>query len=89
MVGAGGDQAVDLLVALADAVDGDETALGYLGAGPVEDLLSSKPTPPGVVVDRLEAAAQQNPRVRVAVASVCWDDDDDPDLRRRFERFRG
>lgn len=90
MVDAGGAQAVDLIVALADAVDGDGDgdALRYLGAGPVENLLSFRPAPPEVVLDRLDAAARQNPRVRVAVASMWWADDDDAELRRRFERFR-
>jgi 3-dehydroquinate synthase class II len=85
LIAARGEEAVDLVVALADA---DDAELGYLGAGPVESLLSSQPPPPEVVLCRLEEAARSNPRVRVAVGSVWWDEEDEPELRRRFERFR-
>lgn len=85
LIASGGEQAVDLIVALADADDADPA---YLGAGPVQNLLSLRPPPPEVVLGRLDAAARQNPHVRVAVASVWWDDDHGLELRRRFERFR-
>jgi hypothetical protein len=85
LIAARGEQAVGLIVALADSDDAD---LGYLGAGPVENLLSSRPPPPEVVLSRLDEAARRNPRVRVAVGSVWWDEEHEPELRRRFERFR-
>jgi hypothetical protein len=84
LIATGGEPAVDLIVALADA---DDAELSYLGAGPVENLLSSRPPPPEVVLGRLDEAARQNPRVRVAVAAVWWDEDHGAELRRRFERF--
>jgi hypothetical protein len=78
--------AVALLVALADAVEGDEPALAYLGAGPVETLLRSGPLHGGVIA-ALDAAATDSSSLQIALRCVWWSDDDDPGLRQRFSRF--
>ena len=78
---------VDAIVALAEAVSGDADALGYLGAGVLEDTLRfcrARPTP--ALVDTLEAAVRRSPDLRVAVGGGMWWDDSDPN-RLRFQRL--
>ncbi|HEX7168463.1 MAG TPA: hypothetical protein VF230_15895 [Acidimicrobiales bacterium] len=87
-IDANADGVADLLVALADAVPGDEAALAYLGAGPVETLLRNRGgelSPK--LLDRLEGAARRNPNFRIAVRCVWWGDDDDPAVVARFQKF--
>ena len=77
---------VSLLVALADAAAGNESALAYLGAGPVEDLLRQR-NQASSLLDELDDAARANDNVRTAVRCVWWSDDDDPSVVARFTRF--
>lgn len=78
---------VSLLVALAEAVQGDAGALAYLGAGPIETLLRHSAQPPSSrLLDELDAAARRHPDLGVAMESVWWSDDDDPNLVARFHR---
>lgn len=86
-VSRGGVDAVALIERLANAVDGDEAALAYLGAGSIEDLLRHNGPPSTTVADALDAAARRNPNVRVAVRCVWWSDEDDAALAERFKRF--
>lgn len=79
---------VGLLVALANAADGDLHRLAYLGAGPFEDLLLYGEHPPAEsIVDALDQAAQQNNNVQLAVRAMWWGDNDDPRTVARFTRF--
>ena len=59
---------VELLQALVDAAP-SEDALGYLGAGPIEDLISHYRHGPVVSVE-VERHARQDPRFARAIAGV-------------------
>lgn len=66
---------------LADAADG-EAELAYLGAGPVEDLLSHcGPDFALPVLDDLEAAVRRSPPLRVALESVIPHEKSVPRIR--------
>jgi hypothetical protein len=80
------DGVVSLLIALADAVAGNELALAYLGAGPIEDFLRGE-DPASPLLDELDAAARTNENVRTAVRCVWWSGDDHPSVVARFTRF--
>ncbi len=77
---------VALLCALADAVEDDDAALAYLGAGPVETLLTSGPLGSGVIA-ALDDAVVRSSRLQIALRCVWWSGDDDPQLVQRFSRF--
>ena len=62
---------ITLLVAIADGAP-DDTALAYLGAGPVEDLLCSGGS--DVVFDRVEDAARRSASFRKALRCAWFDD---------------
>lgn len=83
----GGKSAVQMVVALADAVADDEEALAYVGAGPIEDLLNHHGPPSSETVEAMDTAARQHPSVAFAVRCVWWSDDNDPALVARFQRF--
>jgi len=57
----GGTAAVEMVIALAEAVAHDEAALAYFGAGPIEDLLNHDGPPSAETVEALDAAARQYP----------------------------
>jgi hypothetical protein len=82
------DQLVRLLVALADAVPGDEAALAYLGAGPVEDALHGcRSDEHQALADAIDSAASRNSNLQLAVRCVYWSDDSNPAVVARFARF--
>ena len=80
------DDAISTLVFLADAAP-DDGALGYLGAGPVEELIIGHGS--DVVIDRVEGAARRNERFRMALASAWYDDHVTPEVRERLRVFGG
>jgi hypothetical protein len=63
----------------------DPTMVGYLGAGPIEDLLSEWGHR---VIDRIEDAAQTEPRVVYALSCV-WRNDIDEAVWDRIQRIVG
>jgi hypothetical protein len=80
-------EAVELLVALADAVSPDDVALAYLGAGPLEDLLcSGGQAPSDSLLDSVETAARQHAGFRAALQGVWWGENDEI-TRSRLARF--
>ena len=79
---------VALFEALADAVAGDEAALAYLGAGPLETLLRHRGRGfADAFLEPLDAACVRNPNLQLAARCIWWSDEDDPDTVRRFQRF--
>lgn len=66
----GGDEAVKLLVDLAEAAP-DDHAVGMVGTGPIEDLLAEHGA---AVVDALDLSARTHARLRLALRSVYWGD---------------
>lgn len=74
--------AVALLVTLADAAPSD-AALGYLGAGPVEDLFAYRAAE---VVDEVDEAARTHARFRVAL-TAAWYEKVPPEIVQRLRRF--
>jgi hypothetical protein len=78
-----GTEAVELLVLLAEAAPTD-AALGYLGAGPVENLLVSRTAN---VVDEVDAAARRNEKFRTALAAAWYDDHLPVEIAARLRRF--
>ena len=83
----GGASAVELVIALANAVAEDEDDLALLGAGPIENLLSHNRPASSETIEAMDAATRQNAAVRFAVRCVWWSDDDDPEIVARFKRF--
>lgn len=78
----GGPDAVALLVDLADTAPDD--ALGYLGAGPFEELLALHAESVG---DDLDAALRTNAKLRQAMRSVYWGDDVPKSVVDRLRRY--
>lgn len=76
-------EAVELLVLLAEAAP-SESALGYLGAGPVEDLLVSRAVD---VVDEVDAAARRNEKFRGALTAAWYDEHVPTEIATRLRRF--
>jgi hypothetical protein len=72
---------LELLELLAERAP-DEKALGYLGAGALEDYLGVSPD-----VDRVEQAALRNERFRVALTGAWFDRKLSPDDAKRLRRF--
>jgi hypothetical protein len=69
---------VDALVVLAETAGGDEDLLGWVGAGPLEDLVSHSGN--GLLVlAEVDRAARQNPAFRAALRDV-WLGSDVPAL---------
>lgn len=58
---------VDALVALAQAADGHPTLIAWVGAGPLEDLLTCATDDAPRVVQEVAEAAQQSPALREAL----------------------
>jgi hypothetical protein len=76
---------VGVLIAIADAAPSD-AALGFLGAGPIENMIH--PSTPDYVIDQIEAAAEANGRFRTALRSAEFDDERiSPEVRARLRRF--
>jgi hypothetical protein len=79
----GVDGVVDLLVVLADAAAEDPEHLGWVGAGPLEDVLSHSGD--GMrAVDQVEAAARLHPAFRAALSSVRLGHHVDAHVRERL-----
>ena len=73
---------LDVLVKLSDLAPTEE-ALGYLGAGPVEDyLVYGQPDLSGV-----EEAAKHNPRFRIALRCAWFDDKISPEDAARLRKL--
>jgi hypothetical protein len=70
--------AVDVLVTLADATEGDEELLSWIGAGPLEDLVSHSGNG-RAVLDDVERAARQQPMFRKALWRVWLGSSDVPE----------
>jgi hypothetical protein len=77
------DDVVELLCALA-ACAPDESALAYLGAGPVEGLLGAHASRFG---DPVDSAARRDERFRTALRCAWFDNKVDPQLAARLRRF--
>jgi hypothetical protein len=83
--GEGHPATVDILQALVDEAATDDE-LGFIGAGPLEDLLSHDGH--GLrFVDEVAKRARQQPRFRLAVASLWLSDDVPAVVRDRLEPF--
>lgn len=72
-----------LLVALADGAP-SEAALGYLGAGPLEDLLVGRAAE---VVEYVDDAARTRAQFRAALAGAWYEGEVAPDIADRLRRF--
>lgn len=79
---AGHAGSVDLLSALASTA-GDDDALGFLGAGPVEGLMSHSGHGE-LFIDELERATASNERLATAIRSVWLGDAVTKEVRRRL-----
>jgi hypothetical protein len=77
---------VDALIVLAETADGNAEVLSWVGAGPLEDLVSH--TGNGLrVLDEIDTAARQNPAFRRALTGV-WLGFDLPDpVRTRLAQY--
>jgi hypothetical protein len=75
---------VDALVELAEAASGDEAALAYLGAGPLEELLLLDVERH---VDAVDDAARTSAAFRTALRCAWFDAEIDPALAERLRRF--
>jgi len=71
-----------LLIALADAAT-DAAALGYLGAGPIEELLGRDEPP----IDLVDTAARQNEKFRTALRCAWFDEHLPAAQAQRLRRF--
>lgn len=71
-----------LLIALADAAP-DVAALGYLGAGPIEELLGRDEPP----IDLIDAAARRNEKFRTALRCAWFDEQLPAEQVQRLRRF--
>jgi len=60
---------VDALIVLAETADGDADLLGWVGAGPLEDLVSHSGNGLQVLAE-VDRAARQNPAFRRALGNV-------------------
>jgi hypothetical protein len=79
----GGPDAMALLVALADAAPNDYE-MGYLGAGPIEDLLHEHRS---TDVDLLDELARRDGRIRRALRSAILPDTLSPEEKARLRRY--
>jgi hypothetical protein len=79
----GKPEVVDLLVALADAAPND-LALATLGAGPVEDLITSHGEE---FVETIDEAARRSESFRKALRCVWYQSSVDESVRVRLQRF--
>jgi hypothetical protein len=76
---------VDVLVTLAEAANGDTNLLAWIGAGPLEDLVSHYGN--GLaVLDDVETAARRSPPFRRALTGV-WLSDVPDEVRTRLTPF--
>ena len=74
---------VDALIVLAEKARGDPDLLGWVGAGPLEDLVSH--TGNGLVVlPEVDRAARQNPAFRAALRTVWLGVDIPEEVRTRL-----
>lgn len=84
-VRAGDVAVVRVILELAEAVPQDEFRLGFLGAGPIENLLCDGESPPsGAMVDAIHRAALSSQPFREALESVWWTDSASPELVARI-----
>lgn len=58
------------MIVSAEAAGGDAELLGWVGAAPLEDLVSHSGNGLGVLAE-VERAARQNSACRTALANVC------------------
>ncbi|MDQ2838257.1 MAG: hypothetical protein M3Y42_06125 [Actinomycetota bacterium] len=72
---------VDVIVTLADATEGDDELLGWVGAGPLEDLVSHSRNSLAVL-DDVERAARLEPMFGKALWRVWLGTGDVPELAR-------
>jgi hypothetical protein len=82
----GSDDVIDLLVALADAA-ADDFALGYLGAGPVEDLVNNHGER---LIDAIETAASEHPAFAGTLSGINTSSATEAEkmVERRLARFQ-
>jgi hypothetical protein len=78
------DESVAVLIRIADAAP-DDRALAYLGAGPVETLITSHGSQG--VMNQGEDAARRNENFRKALRCAWYDDHVSPDVRARLRVF--
>ena len=81
---AGHPSSVDLIQALVDAAQ-SEDELGYVGAGPLEDLISRDTA--GAFVERIERAAADDARFATALRNVWMNSGVQPAIRGRLARL--
>lgn len=82
----GGPHAIEVLLTLARATDGDVGDLGLVGAGPLEDLISHEGH--GLrLLDEIETAARREPLFARAMTSVWLAADVPETVRRRLAIF--
>jgi hypothetical protein len=77
--------ALDLLVALADAAP-DDQARCYLGAGPLEDFVLQHGTQ---LIDDIDEAARRNDHFRIALGCVWFGTSVDRSVEERLRRSSG
>jgi hypothetical protein len=80
----GGPDAIALLVALADAAP-DPDEMGYLGAGPIEDLLHEHRS---TDVDLLDELARKDARIRRALRTAILPDMLSSEQKARLTRYK-
>jgi hypothetical protein len=78
------DDAVGLILRLAQAAPDTEDALDCLGAGPLENLIHARGAE---IVDQIDAAARRDARLRKALSAVWYGDDVDQGVVQRLTRF--
>jgi hypothetical protein len=88
----GDPSVVELLVALAEAAPTDDD-VGLVGAGPIEDLLSTQSgrlrTPEGAdLLDAIDTAARRNARFRQALRSAFMGDEVPAVVKDRLAKYR-
>jgi hypothetical protein len=74
---------VDALIVLAEIADGDEVRLGWVGAGPLEDLVSHSGNGLRVLAE-VDRAARQNIAFRAALRNVWLGEDVPEPVRTRL-----
>lgn len=77
---------VDALIVLADAAEGDAELLGWVGAGPVEDLVSHSGNGARVLPE-VDRAARQSPAFRAALRNVWLGADVSEPVKSRLVEF--
>ena len=77
---------VEVLVVLAEAAGGDEEMLGWVGAGPIEDLVSHSGNGAGVLAE-VDRAARQEPAFRAALSGAWLNAAVPDDVRDRLAQF--